>query len=87
MYLFFFNLHTALTCTFSKNHVTSKDRDTKDIQLRAIPEIVEPEADPQMDAENDVQHEDVQGFQYAVVQREPQAAASGRQVRVLIIVA
>jgi len=86
VYLFFFNLHTALTCTFSKNHVTSKDRDTKDIPLRAIPDIVKPEADPPMDAENDVPHVDVDGFQYAVVQREPLAAASGRQVRVLFLV-
>jgi len=51
--------------------------------LRAIPEIVEPEADLSMDAGNDVQHVDVEGCQYAVVQREPQAAASGRQVRVI----
>ena len=54
--------------------------------MRAIPDIVKPEADPPMDAGNDVPHVDVDGFQYAVVHREPLAAASRRQVRVLFLV-
>jgi len=40
-----------------------------------------------MVAGNDVQHVDVEGCQYAVMQREPLAAASGRQVRVSFLVA
>ena len=54
--------------------------------MRAIPEIVQPEADSSNDG-NDVQHMAVEGYQYAVVPREPQAAASSRQVRVLFLVA
>jgi len=52
-----------------------------------MPEIVEPEADSSIDAGNDVQHVDVEGCQYAVVQREPHAAGSGIQVQVIFPVA
>ena len=55
--------------------------------MRAIPEIVQPEADSSMDAGNGVQHMAVEGYPYANVHREPHAAASGRQVLVLFLVA
>jgi len=51
--------------------------------LQPTPEIVEPEADSSTNTENDVPHVDVEGCQYAVVQREPRAAASGRPVRIM----
>jgi len=77
----FFKLYAALTCIFAKKTVTSKNRDAKDTPLRVIPESVQPEADSSMDDGNDVQHMDVEGYQYANVQREHQSAANGRQVR------